>query len=204
MAKRYQVEKVERLLIAGGFPKTYGHGMALYMHHLDQPDAAPTVEMSASAFKRATEQFDHDAICILDLAAGEGQATPVAQYVSRTLEQLQPLAEKRAADVLKKMKKKDWKSAMARCDFAFPGHGDFGVGDEGKFSCEAGAGEWVIGVASHAWRYGPDDLAMPGLPVVITARESSLVVFTFAVAPFWSKTPPTSRGFSRPPQVKTS
>lgn len=118
MAKRYQVEKVERLLVSGGFPKAYAHRMALYMHHLDQPEAAPTVEMSAYAFRSATEQFDPNAICMLNLAVAEGQAAIVAGYVSRMMEQTQPFADKRSADVLKTMKKKDWKSAMARCEFA--------------------------------------------------------------------------------------
>lgn len=183
MANRYQVDKAQRALHkGGGFPANYARRLATFLHHQEDPTVVANIEM-ASCVRGVAGKFDSEHICQLGAWTDNAQDGAVKVYVQKMMELVSAHVEKKAADVLKTMKKKEWQSAMSRCDTCFSEHCDIGMGDEAAFACDPGAGPWVVGIASHAWRWGPEDTPLPGVPLIIVAKETPLLVSTFLLGP---------------------
>lgn len=135
LAHGYQVDKVERALVKGGFPQRYARRLATIKYNHEQPDQ-PALE-SAAFIKAGADTLSAEfAFNFGDLSQAADGTT--AKRIAGVMEGWKGAFAKKSEDVLKVMNRKGWKNGMVRCEVVTPQNFQLGFDGEQTYACDPG------------------------------------------------------------------
>lgn len=183
LAKQYMVDKLARQLQSGGHSKTLARHMSRYLQsQVARAGAAITFEQPA--LLNSGDDFSIDLVNSLGQADGAPDQT-WPHFMQWWRESLGEHLERKVAEMVRTMQKKDWKSAMSKFDNIVTkevaNRYPFGEAAD-DLATDPGAGVWLVGLKANAFRVGPENIAMLGLPMFILAMEQNLCVVCHKVA----------------------
>lgn len=73
--------------------------------------------------------------------------------------------------------KQSWPSAMSKIDGATTNIGTIPLFADGQFVSSPGSEPWLCVMRTHAWRYGPNHVPLPGCATVVTSTSSDTELY---------------------------
>lgn len=177
LSKRYMIEKQVRFLTSGGHSKVLATHLSQF---LQSSEGGAAFEQAMA--KNTSADFNDGMVNIYGKAEAEQEGT-WPHFMGWWRDSLGEHLTAKTADMAARMTKKGWKSSMSKFDNITTEEvvGRYPFGDAGEMSVDPGAAAWVVGLKANAFRVGPENTTMPGLPLFILALDQPLCIVCYKV-----------------------
>lgn len=134
-------------------------------------------------YNKVSTEFKESVVNVLGSASLAAPGS-WAHFMGRARTTMGEVLQSKAQDVNKVLKKRGWKSAMNRIDnFLTPeivAEYTFDAESAG-YATDEGAAFWVVGHKANVFRYGPENIPMPGMPMLLMPIDCAFVVTCFRI-----------------------
>lgn len=180
LSKKYVVDKWVRFLGAGGHTSSVGAHIGKFLQLLEDGQGQA---FEQPEYVKVGDVFKSGLVNCMGKAS-EAQPGTWAHFMGHARTTFGENLQAKVTDVAKVLKKRGWKSAMSRVE-NFVGEGlakQYPFEEESiEFAIDDGASFWVVGLKANAFRFGADQLPLPGLAMNVMPIDQELIITSYRI-----------------------